>query len=63
MKGKAVAMTAAPGKTKFGRSLLREEDGQAMIAHALILAPVALVCIGTLFAAKNATFNPVDAGF
>ena len=59
-------MTMAAGNTKFDRSSLRDEDGQALIEYALILGLVALVCFGTLTlfgAPLNAIFNAVVAGF
>lgn len=59
-------MTMASFKKTLDRPRLREEDGQAMIEYAFILALVALVCFGTLTlfgAPLNAIFNAVVAGF
>jgi Flp pilus assembly pilin Flp len=48
------------------QTFLRDEEGQAMVEYALILALVALVCFGTLTlfgAPLNAIFEAVAAGF
>jgi Flp pilus assembly pilin Flp len=55
------------GRARFiMKSCLIADEGQAMVEYALILALVALVCVGTLslFSGPlNTIFNAVHAGF